>query len=199
MFEKWESNSYPHTDVKDLHRHAFQWWHATDFRVRETGPGQFRGSSASKWGLQREVDVTIRDHQGTVIVELRMRAHVTTEGVVGGGLALVLLWPVAVAGGAYSYAKYEQDALDLMHAFWAAMAAAAQASPVDHREEVLQTTAVPKGEGVSVEPPPPVTNEGTIAAEPMSAEQKLVMLEDRLARGEISEDTYKEIKARMDG
>lgn len=191
MFEKWESLRYPNTSVNDLHKHAFQWWHTTGFRVTETGPGQFRAVSDSKWGLEREAIVSVYEDRGAAAVELRMKANVTTEGVVAGGLALVLLWPVAVVGGAYSYSKYEKDALDLMSAFWASLHIFAQQTPTDHKEEVVHTTAIPQEEVEAATQPP-------IAETLLTKDQKLSLLEDRLARGEISEETYSSIKSRLD-
>lgn len=190
MFEKWETYSYPNTDAKALHAYAFQWWNTAGLRVTETAQGQFNAQSASKWGLKREATVTVRDQGGSALVEVRMRANITTEGVVGGGLALVLLWPVAVVGGAYSYAKYEQDARDLMMAFWNSIGTMAQTSPVDHKEEVVHTTGVPQEEVQNAAHPP-------IAETMLSKEDKLSLLEDRLAKGEISEETYITIKGRQ--
>ena len=83
MFEKWESKSYPNADAKVIHAHALNWWQQNGFRVQETGPGQFTGRSASKWGLEREVNATVRDVAGTAVVELRLKANVTEEGVIG--------------------------------------------------------------------------------------------------------------------
>ena len=159
------------------------------------GPGQFVGSSARRYGLQREATVTVRDLGEQTLVELRMRAHITDEGVIAGGLALVLLWPVAVVGGAVSYARYEEDAINLMSTFWRALEVAASIHPVDMKEQVLHTTAAPSEEVARAQsqPVPPAAAE----AAPLTREQKLSMLEDRLARGEISEQTYKEIKARL--
>jgi hypothetical protein len=188
-FEKWESRVYPRADARVIHAHAFKWWQSQGFGLSEMGPGQFVGSSASRYGLQREATVTVRDLGEQTLVELRMRAHITDEGVIAGGLALVLLWPVAVVGGAVSYARYEEDAIDLMSTFWRALEGAASIKPVDRKEQVLHTTAAPSEEVARAQSPP--------AAEPLTREQKLGMLEDRLARGEITEATYKEIKARL--
>jgi hypothetical protein len=196
MFEKWESRTYPHTDATEVHRHAFQWWVGTGFRVTETGPGEFRALSTSRWGLEREAIVSIKDISGTSVVELRMRANVTSEGVLAGGLALVLLWPVAVVGGAYSYAQYEKDALDLMQAFWGSVGAFAQTAPIDEKEEIIHTTAVAADDVPAVAP---TGAPAGVSAEPLSKEEKLALLEDRLARGEINETTFLEIKARLDG
>ncbi len=192
MFEKIESYSYPNVDAKTLHTHAFQWWNAAGFAVTETAAGQFMAVSRSTWGLQREATVTVRDVGGTAVIDVRMKANVTTEGVVGGGLALVLLWPVAVVGGAYSYAKYEQDARDLMMAFWNSVATVANVSPTAHKEQVVSTTAVPSEEM------DPNAAKAPIADSLLSKEEKLSLLEDRLAKGEISEETYKAIRDRLD-
>ncbi|MCK4969024.1 MAG: hypothetical protein KAS77_00800 [Thermoplasmata archaeon] len=191
MFEKWESKTYPGVNAMTIHTHAFQWWNAAGFAVMETGPGQFRGVAASKWGLEREVNISVKDMNGTTVVELRMKANVTTEGILAGGIALVLLWPVAVVGGAYSYAKYEHDARDLITSFWNSIATVAQSAPIDHKEEVVHTTAVPQEE-VQIAAQPP------IAATMLSKEDKLSLLEDRLAKGEVSEETYIAIKTRLD-
>ena len=191
MFEKWESRAYARADAKVIHAHAFAWWQSQGFALREMGPGQFVGTSASRYGLQREATVTVRDMGAQTLVELRMRAHITDEGVIAGGLALVLLWPVAVVGGAVSYAKYEEDAINLMATFWRTLEGAASIKPVDRMEQVLHTTAVPSEEVAGAQSPP------AAAAAPLTRERKLTMLEDRLARGEITEATFKEIKARL--
>jgi len=193
MFEKWESRVYPKADARVIHAHAFKWWQSQGFALSEMGPGQFVGSSASRYGLKREATVTVRDLGEQTQVELRMRAHITDEGVIAGGLALVLLWPVAVVGGAVSYARYEEDAINLMSTFWRALEGAASIQPVDRKEQVLHTTAVPSDEVARAQTRPAPVAE----AAPLTREQKLSMLEDRLARGEITEATYREIKARL--
>ncbi len=196
MFEKWESKTYPRVNAMTIHTHAFQWWNAAGFAVMETGSGQFRGLAASKWGLEREVNISVKDINGTTVVELRMKANVTTEGVLAGGIALVLLWPVAVVGGAYSYTKYESDALELVSSYWYSLGAVAQMAPVNQRAEVIQTTAVPTeelGEMKAGHPGPAMIPQ----VPPLGAEEKLTLLDDRLARGEISEGTYSEIRERM--
>ena len=196
MFEKWESKTYPGVNAMTIHTHAFQWWNAAGFAVKETGPGQFRGVSASKWGLEREVNVSVKDINSTTVVELNMKANVTTEGVLAGGIALVLLWPVAVVGGAYSYTKYESDALEQMSSYWNSLGVVAQMAPVNQREELIQTTAVPTeemGEMKAGHPGPAMVPQ----VPPLEVEEKLHLLDDRLARGEISEEIYKEIRDRM--
>jgi hypothetical protein len=196
VFEKWESKTYPRVNAMTIHTHAFQWWNAAGFAVMETGSGQFRGLAASKWGLEREVNISVKDINGTTVVELRMKANVTTEGVLAGGIALVLLWPVAVVGGAYSYTKYESDALELVSSYWYSLGAMAQMAPVNQRAEVIQTTAVPTeelGEMKAGHPGPAMIPQ----VPPLGAEEKLTLLDDRLARGEISEGTYSEIRERM--
>jgi hypothetical protein len=196
MFEKWQSKTYPKADATELHKHAFQWWNGTGFRVNEVGPGAFTATSASRWGLERQAEVNVKDVKGTTEVEMRFRANVTTEGILGGGLALILVWPVAVIGGAYSVNQYEKEALDLMYSFWNSMGAVAGTAPVEEREEVIQTTAVSSEESGHVSP----VMTGTFpdaSKGPLPLEEKLDLLEDRLLRGEISEATYMEIKDRL--
>ena len=209
MFEKWESRVYPKADARVIHAHAFKWWQTQGFALSEMGPGQFVGSSASRYGLQREATVTVRDLGEQTLVELRVRAHITDEGVIAGGLALVLLWPVAVVGGAVSYARYEEDAINLMSTFWRALEGAASIKPVERKEQVLHTTAVPAEEVARAQAPPsstpaPAPTPAPVATpapapipSPLTRDEKLSMLEDRLARGEITEATYREIKARL--
>jgi hypothetical protein len=63
---------------------------------------------------------------------------------------------------------------------------------MDHKEEVVHTTAIDQEEMDAIIRP-------YEAVPALSEEDKLRMLEDRLARGEISEETYNSIKARMNG
>jgi len=189
MFEKVETRHYTGADARALHAQVFMWWQQQTFQVQETGPGQFTASSAARLGLRREAAVSVRDAGTTTIVELRMKAHITDEGLIAGGLALVLVWPVAVVGGAYSYAKYEEDAINLMSAFWRVLEATAHIQPSDRREQVVHTTAIPTSELERAH--------AATQSSPLTREQKLSMLEDRLARGEISEATYREIRSRL--
>jgi hypothetical protein len=105
----------------------------------------------------------------------------------------VFVWPVAVVGGAYSYTKYEQDAVQLMGTFWSALEGAVSMRPKDTKEQVIHTTAVPTSELQRAQ----AQQAEVTAKPPLAREQKLSMLEDRLARGEISEQTFKEIRERL--
>jgi len=193
MFEKVETRVYANADARLAHAQAFMWWQQQGFQVQETGPGQFTAASAARWGLRREAVVGVRDAGTTTFVELRMKAQISDEGLIAGGLALVFVWPVAVVGGAFSYAKYEEDAINLMSTFWRALESAAHMQPTERKEQVVHTTAIPTED---LERAQSSTHVATQSA-PLTREQKLDMLEDRLARGEISEATYREIRARL--
>lgn len=196
MFEKVETRTYAGADPKAVHAQAYMWWQQQGFQVREIGPGQFSATSAAQWGLQREAVVTVRDLGENILVELRMKAKITDEGLVAGGLALVFVWPVAVVGGAYSYTKYEDDAVRLMGTFWSALEGAVSLKPTDTNEQVIHTTAVPTSELQRAQGQQ-AQSAGAPAPPPLTREEKLTMLEDRLARGEITEQTYKQIRDRL--
>ena len=189
MFEKVETRFYTGADARLVHAQTFMWWQQQGFQVQETGPGAFTAVSAARLGLRREAALAVRDTGTTTVVELRMKAQISDEGLIAGGLALVLVWPVAVVGGAYSYAKYEEDAIGLMSTFWRALESTVHITPSDRKEQVVHTTALPTSE----------LERAQFAAQatPLGKEQKLSMLEDRLARGEISETTFREIRARL--
>src|SRR5256712_13786160 len=51
-------------------------------------------------------------------VDLTFSAQITDEGLIAGAVTAVFLLPVAVLGGAVSYAEYETDAQNLIVAFW---------------------------------------------------------------------------------
>ncbi|MCK4970157.1 MAG: hypothetical protein KAS77_06515, partial [Thermoplasmata archaeon] len=74
--------------------------------------------------------------------------------------------------------------------------AVAQMAPVNHREEILHTTAIPTEEigGIQEGQPGPAV---ILQVPPLDGEEKLRLLDDRLARGDISEETYREIRDRM--
>ncbi len=196
MFEKVETRTYAGADPKAVHAQAYMWWQQQGFQAREIGPGQFSATSAAQWGLQREAIVTVRDMGENTLVELRMKAKITDEGLVAGGLALVFVWPVAVVGGAYSYTKYEEDAVRLMGTFWSGLEGAVSLKPTDMREQVIHTTAVPTSELQRAQAQQAQAT-GAPAPSPLSREEKLALLEDRLARGEISEQTFKEIREHL--
>ncbi len=119
MFQKREARLAPNVKAADLWPKAWDWWGRQGFQLAQTGPYSFHGTSFhSHLGLRREVWLVLSDAAGGTNVDLSLNAQITDEGLVGGAVAAVLLWPVAVVGGAVSYSDYETDSNHLMMAFW---------------------------------------------------------------------------------
>ncbi|OGS47880.1 MAG: hypothetical protein A3K68_01325 [Euryarchaeota archaeon RBG_16_68_13] len=119
MFEKREVRTFPGLKRDALWSKAWDWWGRQGFQLQRTGPFRFHGSSYyGRIGLRREFDLVIDEAAGATNIDLSVSARLTDEGVVGGAVAAVLFWPVAVVGGAMSYSEYESDARNLMNAFW---------------------------------------------------------------------------------
>jgi hypothetical protein len=119
MFEKREVRSFPNVRREDAWTRSWDWWSRQGFRLTQTGPYRIHGSSFySRIGLRREFDLVIKESAGGSRIDLSFSAQVTDEGVIAGAVTAVLLFPVAVLGGAVSYTEYETDARNLMLAFW---------------------------------------------------------------------------------
>lgn len=146
MFEKREVRSLPGVRREEIWVKAWDWWSRQGFRVEQTGPYRARGSSFyGRIGLRREFALAIDEAGPNTNVDLSFNASLTDEGLVGGAVAAVLFFPVAVVGGAISYTEYETDAQNLMAAFWQYLFASAGRGP---------------SSGVPV-PPPPCTGCGS--------------------------------------
>jgi len=106
--------------TKDQAMQAASWfWRSRNFGVNFTSPYSVHGEQFySKLGLRRSVDVWAADEGENVGVDLSFSAELTDVGAVAGIAGLVILWPVALAGGAVSYIEYENDASRLMSEFW---------------------------------------------------------------------------------
>ncbi len=125
MFEKREVRTVPGIRRDDLWTKAWDWWSRQGFHLAQTGPYRFHGTSYyERIGLRREFDLVIDEVAGGSSVDLSFRASLTNEGLVLGAVTAVLLFPVAVVGGAVSYTEYETDARNLMAAFWQQMSIA---------------------------------------------------------------------------
>lgn len=119
MFERREWRAFPGTRRNDLYRLCWDWWARSGFNIVAVGPYHLHGTSLySRIGLRREVDLRLDEVSGVTHVELSFGAALSEEGVVGGAVATVLFWPVAVVGGALSYSEFENDARAMMNAFW---------------------------------------------------------------------------------
>ena len=119
MFERRDFQVYKGVDLKEIYPKICGWWASRGFYVSQIGPYHIHGTSYySRIGLRREFDLFINDVEGGVSFDLMFRAHITDEGLIGGGVATLLFWPVAVVGGAVSYNEHETDARNTMIAFW---------------------------------------------------------------------------------
>src|SRR5512136_2219337 len=106
--------------TKEQAMQAASWfWRSRNFGVNFTSPYSLHGEQFySKLGLRRSIDVWAADEGENVGVDLSFSAELTDVGAVAGIAGLVILWPVALAGGAVSYIEYENDASRLMSEFW---------------------------------------------------------------------------------
>jgi hypothetical protein len=119
MFDRRDYRIYQGVNKDGLYPQICDWWARQGFYVAQIYPFHIQGSSYySKIGLRREFNLRMDDRDGSTHFDLNLRASITDEGLVGGVAAAVLLWPVAVVGGALSYNEYEKDARNLMVAFW---------------------------------------------------------------------------------
>jgi len=73
--------------------------------------------SRPRLGLRRVCDVWLRESGGSTIVDVSFRAEITTEGAVVGAAAAVIFLPVAVVGGAFSWAEFDSDANGMLNGF----------------------------------------------------------------------------------
>ncbi len=119
MFQKRETHFVVGLKASELWPRAWDWWGRQGFQLAQTGPTSLHGTSFySRIGLRREVWVVLSEAPNGTNADVAVNAQLTDEGLVGGAVAAVLLWPVAVVGGAVSYSEYEADARNLMLAFW---------------------------------------------------------------------------------
>ena len=119
MFEKRETRTFPGMRRDEIWSRGWEWWSRQGFRLEQMGPYRARGTSFyGRIGLRREFTLAVDEVSGGAGADLSFRASLTEEGLVGGAVAAVLFFPVAVVGGAISYTEYETDARNLMAAFW---------------------------------------------------------------------------------
>jgi hypothetical protein len=94
--------------------------------------------------LKREFFLTLNQQKEDTHVDLRVNAKITDEGMVGGVAAAVIVWPVALVGGALSYNEYEKDANTMIYNFWGFV-----------NQLTDQEGSIPPGWHPSGQPPPP--------------------------------------------
>lgn len=150
MLERRDYRVVPGVRAADVWSKAWDWWQRAGFALQHMGPNQFRGTSVySKIGLRREVEVRLTEANEALYVDLAFRAHFTEAGVVGGAVAAVLFWPVAVVGGALSWSEYENEANALLMSFWYFLW-----QTTGTPSQILFATAPPFGTPYAVTPPP---------------------------------------------
>ena len=120
MFEKREYRMYQGVKREQIYLKICDFWSRQGFYVWQISPYQIQGQSYyQKIGLRREFFLRLDEHEGNTYIDISLQAKITDEGLVGGAAAAILLWPVAVVGGALSYSEYETDAKNLLGSFWA--------------------------------------------------------------------------------
>ncbi|MCX8173129.1 MAG: zinc ribbon domain-containing protein [Thermoplasmata archaeon] len=119
MFEKREQRVFANADLSVMYAKSMEFWRAQGFNLMEFGNSTFAGEHfTSKLGLKRKVQIQLLKPGENVLVDATFCAEITETGAVAGAIGAVLLFPVAVAVGAVSYFEYENDADNLMRAFW---------------------------------------------------------------------------------
>lgn len=160
MFEKFESWNFSSPTPAELFPSAWNFWTDRSYRLVSTGPTSFQGKSFhSRLGLHRVLDVTVLPSGSGTLVQLRYRADVTEAGAAGGVIAAVVLFPVAVVGGALSWHTYEKDFQEERWAFWNHLTGSLKATPA-------QGTHAPAPPSVAPPPPPPPPSSGTASPPP---------------------------------
>lgn len=126
MFEKREVRHLAGGRRDEVWTKAWDWWSRQGFNLTQTGPYRFHGSSYyARIGLRREFDLILDEATGGTSADLSFEARITDAGVIGGAVAAVIFFPVALVGGAISYVEYESDARNIMAAFWQYISGAA--------------------------------------------------------------------------
>ncbi|MEM3396586.1 MAG: zinc-ribbon domain-containing protein [Thermoplasmata archaeon] len=119
MLEKREQRIFSNADISMLYSKCLEFWRVQGFHLVEMGNYTFSGEHfTSKLGLKRKIQVQLIKNSENVLVDATFCAEITETGAVAGAIGAVLLFPVAVAVGAVSYFEYENDADNLMRAFW---------------------------------------------------------------------------------
>jgi len=120
MLEKRDYRIYQDIDKEKIYPQVCDFWARQGFYVSQFGPYHIYGRAYhSNIGLRMEFDLRIYDVDDNTYLDLMLRAKLSDEGLVGGAAAAVIVWPVAVVGGAVSYSEYEKGAYNLIGSFWA--------------------------------------------------------------------------------
>ncbi|MDE1821431.1 MAG: zinc ribbon domain-containing protein [Euryarchaeota archaeon] len=172
MFEKFESWTLVSPGPPELFTASWNFWSQRGYRLMSTGPASFQGRSFySRLGLYRVVDVTVVPAGTGAMVQFRYRADVSEAGAVGGVVAAVILFPVAVVGGAISWHQYETDFENERWAFWNYLTAQMHVAPAANTVAPLPPPpeATPVASAPAAAAPAPATSApaATPAAAPL--------------------------------
>jgi len=119
LFTKRDHRVIPGLTKEQAMQAASWFWRSRNFGVNFTAPYSVHGEQFySKLGLRQMIDVWTADEAQMVGVDVSFSAELTDVGAVAGVAGLIILWPVALVGGAVSYMEYENDAQRLMSEFW---------------------------------------------------------------------------------
>ena len=119
LFTKRDHRMIPGLTKEQAMQAASWFWRSRNFGVNFTSPYSVHGEQFySKLGLRQSIDAWAADEGQNVGIDLSFSAELTDVGAVAGIAGLVILWPVALVGGAVSYIEYENDAQRLMTEFW---------------------------------------------------------------------------------
>ena len=149
MFEKFESWSFVSPGPAEVFASSWTYWGQRGYRMMSTGPSSFQGRSfQSRLGLYRVVDITVVPSGTGTVVQMRYRADVSEAGAAGGVILAVVLFPVAVVGGAISWHEYETDFQNERWAYWNFLSSQVHVAPATG-------TPVPQAPPPSAAVPPP--------------------------------------------
>jgi hypothetical protein len=156
MFEKFEAWSFSSPGSAEVFSRSMAFWQQSGYSVFPTGPATFQGRSLQpRLGFHRFVDVAVVPNGSGTMVQVRFRASVTDEGIVAGAVLGVVVWPVAVAGGAISWHEYEEDWQRARWAYWNFLVTALRAQPTSPSAPAPSPPPAPSAENLPPPPPPP--------------------------------------------
>jgi hypothetical protein len=117
MLERREQFSLPALP-KDLFPFVCDYWRVQGFQVSQPVELQMRGEHfRPKLGLRRVCDARLRESGGSTTVEVSFGAEITTEGAVVGAAAAMVFLPIALVGGAFSWAEFDSEATSMLGGF----------------------------------------------------------------------------------
>lgn len=119
LFSKREQHFYRGIKKEQLMGKISSFWHQSQFAISYPSQFQVHGENIqTKIGLRQVVDVWVQNSGESTSIDLMFSAMLGDEEAALGVVGAVIVLPVAAAVGAMSYLEYENDARNLMNAFW---------------------------------------------------------------------------------